>query len=208
MFNKAVTVFFTFVIIASAHSFRETNISKSSMNEEINNNDSIRPRQLINEPFNCTGCESCSYNGICINNTMCYCKDGYTTFNPTTNVQCNYKQVNRLNTLMIEMFLFAGGGGHWYLKNTMHAVGNIIYFFGGLILIYILSKYITLTYVQLYYTFRGRLLIERSNTIKYVRDDLIIIWFIGLVVYWLYEIIMISTGKMTDGNGVHIGSWE
>jgi len=52
--------------------------------------------------------------GRCINQTVCVCKDGYTTIDYSGNhIYCNYKQASRIKAFLIEIF-FGFGLGHFY----------------------------------------------------------------------------------------------
>ena len=194
-YNKILSLtFFSVITLVFSESLRNT--SNNNHNIILIEDDHICIQKSINitKSFNCIGNESCSYHGTCINSTMCHCNNNYVTHNPTTNVQCNYNQKNRLVAFLLELFLFGGGAGEWYLENTKYAIGNIVYFFGGML-------------VVLCMTCIGACTFNNKKSVNAFSSFFATLWLSGWVIYLLYELIMIGSGQRIDGNGVKIGSW-
>lgn len=145
---------------------------------------------LSTDVFNCTGHESCSYRGVCVNANECMCDDGYITYRPSSDVQCNYRQKKALIAFLLEFFLPIVGAGEWYLGNTGYAIGQLIYFFGGLILLCIIPC-----------IFVKCIGADKTKAIGYFYGFL---WLCGLIAYWIYEFVVTGTAIRLDGNGAPI----
>jgi hypothetical protein len=136
--------------------------------------------------LNCTSTFNCNYNGICGENNKCYCNDGYITFN--SNTSCNYKQKSTIIAFLLEFFFgFESGAGYFYLGLNALGIAQLVYFWGGVcIFINFLSKTTD---------------IENSLLISFI-----FLWLIGVFIWWLYAIIIISSGQINDSNGAPIQS--
>ena len=105
--------------------------------------DIVTVQSVMQPVINCTSPASCSWNGFCVDINTCRCDDGYTTHynkgnnkdNNNVTKACNYKQKSRLVAFLLQFFLFIVGAGNWYLDNVALAAGQLIYNFGGTMMI-------------------------------------------------------------------------
>ena len=136
--------------------------------------------------YNCTTNADCNYNGNCMNNHQCKCNDGYITFDSET--QCNYKQKNTLTAFLLELFIgMYTGAGYFYLELNYLALGQLFYFWGGILVFCFSSLCI-------------------SSDFKIIIPILIFLWGIGIIMWWLYVVILIAKGTIRDNNGAPIPS--
>jgi len=171
------------------------NINNIIPSNEVQNNF----HQNLLKNFTCKPFQSgyeCSYHGVCHEDgRRCICFDGYTT--SSNFFACDYKQKNSMFAFSAEIpFGFLTGAGYFILGLNSMGIGQILYFWIGLILCGILC------------------------VAKYIEDDNInnsgccflmfycfsFFWSIGVLVWWIYALVTISNGSLVDTNGILIPS--
>ena len=158
--------------------------------------------------------KNCPFNqGFCLSDT-CECLDGYKTlYNPKLAVDqqiyCNYKQINHLIPLILELFF--PGIGHFYVGKYWFGLIKLILalVFLGLCY-YIYSEMKIPSYFE---TFRKMLL----N--KFIDDDILRCYnrneikfeiihfcfkidFYIFLIFWAFDLYMYFTKTYYDGNGI------
>lgn len=142
---------------------------------------------------NCTNA-LCNYHGICNDDkTECICDSGYITYKSNNGTQCNYKQKNTVVAFCLSLFLFPVGAGEFYLENMGLGAGQLVYVFGFCILIAILTCVLGFT-------------MKDTDGSVVIIPCFICLWSMGLIAWYIYDVVTIGKGNMTDGNGAPIPS--
>jgi hypothetical protein len=137
---------------------------------------------------------ACSYHGVCSGNYTCVCNTGYITFPSSSINGCNYKQKSQLTAFLLQFFLGEiCGAGEFYLGNNDIGAGQIVYFWGNTIFIILMICTLTNFYKEN----------EIMSTIYIWR----ILSGIGLIIWWIYELVVISNGIRHDGNDAPLENW-
>ncbi|AYV77643.1 MAG: hypothetical protein Dasosvirus17_3 [Dasosvirus sp.] len=144
------------------------------------------PKEMnLEELFICIGTSSCSYNGQCDDSgNYCHCYAGYITYQPSSDVQCNYEQKKRSEAFWLEIFFGMVGAGEWYLGNIDIATGQLAMFLGIKVL------------YGCFYIFIGKNA-KTGVSIPYL----------ALGIWIIVDCIYIGTGNRLDGNGAPISGW-
>lgn len=139
---------------------------------------------------NCTE-EACNYNGVCTNTGACYCFHGYITYNSDDGGSCNYKQKETFAAFLLEFFLgMEFGAGYWYIGQNGLAAGQLVFFWGS-ILVYCIIFCIG----------------KNSGKCAAVIAGLFgCLHAIALLGWWIYALVDIAGGTITDGDGASIPS--
>jgi len=184
----------------------------SNLNKKVGQSSliSILPVGDINffdvQTNNCT-IQKCSFPfGYCSSSTNCHCSYGYANVNlnytlinsdsKTNNLYCNYSQKNQLTSFILE-FIFPFGVGHFYaLRNT----------FGLIKIMFVLVS--PLLFCLLVCV--GIIAMDSLNCQKFfavISAGLGLIYTIGVVVWFLVDLVMFGLNKYKDGNGVPLKEW-
>jgi hypothetical protein len=80
--------------------------------------DTISKSMQINAT--CVSNEDCSNHGQCVNNTVCHCDPGWTTFSRTINESksCSYEQHSKKKALFLSLFAGFVGADWFYLSRN------------------------------------------------------------------------------------------
>jgi TM2 domain. len=143
---------------------------------------------LISSNFTCvpnTKDIECNYHGVCTSaGDDCICDEHYITYNPPNNTKCNYKQKKRLVAFLLQFYFGALGAGEWYLGNNDLACFIVMY---TLLIIFA---------------------IWLSNLRRFdMIAPILCLWFIGLVIWMVFELVVIGSGIRLDGNDLPMTSW-
>ena len=143
-------------------------------------------------PFNCTDPDiDCNANGRCATNKQkCICNNGYVTHDSNDGTQCNYKQMSRFAPFFTELFVGFLGVGYFVLGETALGIGQLFLFIGPLILLCIFMCLGAAC---------GEDGVKAGAGAGYCLFAMCII---GGFAWWLYAVIGMGTGSITDSNGV------
>lgn len=147
----------------------------------------------------------CSNHGVCNRNgTECICDDGYTTYKPDGNQQCNYERKKQIVAFGLAWIACTTGAPYFYLGDT--TMGLLYFFFGigGVITLAILA-----CFASCFLACCGRKtstsgLYEATGAIGAV----IIVMIVLLALIWQI-VLLFQTGlnKLNDVNGIALKSW-
>jgi TM2 domain. len=161
------------------------------------NNDKFSDYQALTTNFNCTPNikdVACNYHGTCVyTGDDCVCDQQYITFNPIDNTKCNYKQKKKVTAFCLQFFFGSFGAGEWYLGNNKLAGGMIAYTIGFFVFVCILS------------CIAGALCGESPGSLFIA--CVVCVWFIGLIIWTIYELVSIANGNRLDGNSAPMMDW-
>lgn len=145
------------------------------------------PRLLADYKCSSTTCP----NGMCDTTNRCFCNDKYTTFQPEAGVQCNYRQKSRYGALLLEFFVgMEAGAGYFYLGYTGLGVGQLILFFPAMIVICVLLCCCAAA---------------KQEKLSVLIGVFSCLWFFGSFAWWLYAVIQMGRGEITEANGAPTG---
>lgn len=149
-------------------------------------NPSVLFSQAWTVPFNCTTDADCDFNGRCMPSGTCRCDERYVTYGETT-VGCNYKKMNRLLPFLMEFFFgFLFGVGYFILGKTALGVGQLLAFF-----------------LPLFSMCASGVCVFKEKSLGAVLCNVIsTLVLLGAVGWWIYALVAIGTGDVTDDNGV------
>ena len=161
----------------------------------------------------CISGKNCPFNqGLCLAD-ICECLAGYKTLNnpklaPEQQIYCNYKQINHLIPLILELFF--PGIGHFYVGKYWFGLIKLILalVFLGLCY-YIYSEMRIPSYIE---TFRKMLLNEDldygmmrcgeiDKKLEIIHFCFKIDFYIFLI-FWAFDLYMYFTKTYYDGNGI------
>ena len=137
---------------------------------------------------------SCSKvtHGICLSEAYAVCEKEYATKEDETDNWCEYKRKKQLTYFLIET-IAAFGVGHIYAKNYKYGIPKLIY--------WIISWSLILT-IRIISVKKGY-----KNDINCVCSLLSFLLSIGMIVWYIYDVVMIGENRFTDGEGVDILPW-
>jgi hypothetical protein len=133
--------------------------------------------------------------GHCLNSFTCLCSPGYAQdYNQPASQDspiCSYKLKTQAVFLMLEFF-FWFGIGHFYAGRWLYGLLKLLYI-AGIILIDCLTK------IPL-----------KSKTNKFQRFwySFIYVLYFSILIWQLFDIIMIGLNKFYDGNGMQFYTWD
>lgn len=144
---------------------------------------------------NCTA-SMCNNHGTCDDtNTYCICESDYITFKSTDDTSCNYKQKNTLIAFLLEFFLGFAGIGYFYIGRISLGIGQLILNCAGLIPFCVACCC-------------GTALLKDSNScttfVGFLIGCYLLLWCGGILTWWVYALVTIAHGNITDGNGAII----
>jgi hypothetical protein len=125
---------------------------------------------------------------------LCVCFNDYTTYDAQVNQFCNYKQKSQMTAFWLSFFLMNFGGARFYIGNIEIAVGQLCYTIGFCFIMCFFALCLSSFSCS----------DENINTLFHILKGF---WAIGLVIWWLYEIIMFGKNDITDNNGVSLYAW-
>lgn len=136
---------------------------------------------------NCTN-GFCNYRGFCDDTkTYCICNTGYITFRSTDGTQCNYQQASTVAAFLLEFFLGSmSGAGYFYLGKIGLAVGQLVLFL-----------------VSICCCGGGYYYVKGDGSKGYASGGCGLLS-LGIFIWWLYAVIVIGLGHVTDKNGAPI----
>lgn len=141
---------------------------------------------------NCTNpIIDCNGHGKCVNN-ICVCDRGYTTHDPIImNTKCDYKQMNRKKPFLLHILTgWATGAGFFTL-------GHNIFGFAEMIAFVIIISYISFVFCE-----PVNLNKNQCVYVHLLYFPIFIMMMIIMLAFWIWGIVGIATGSITDGNGV------
>lgn len=157
----------------------------------------ILPNEVVSfaksDDFNCTDKADCNYRGQCTETGKCKCNDGYITFKPSKDIQCNYEQKNTVTAFCLQLFFGYVGIGEWYLENNDIAGGQLGLFLGIFVLICIAMC-------------AGLKSDGDTPALAMLIGCICCLAFVGMIIWDVYTIVIIGSGTETDGNGASIQS--
>jgi len=187
-------------------SLDDINTYLGNSNDDINN--SKNSEIIFGYARNITCSESnCNLPNTCIDDKTCKCAIEFAEYElnrPREENEapaileddlpyCNYKKRSKLIYFMMEFF-FAFGFGHFYAKNIKMGILKLLLIFLPCLIIFLAVFY----------------LIESSRKSEQILGLMFVFIFIitcSFCVWWLVDIVMISFGHYTDGNGVPLNPW-
>ena len=163
----------------------------------------------------CISGKNCPFNqGLCLAD-ICECLAGYKTLNnpklaPEQQIYCNYKQINHLIPLILELFL--PGIGHFYVGKYWFGLIKLLLALILLSLCYYIYNNLRIpSYIE---TFRLMLLKDISDEVgcrcaryDYTYDIIQFgfkITFYTFLIFWAFDIFMYFTKIYYDGNGISL----
>lgn len=145
---------------------------------------------VINYPRTCNAGNV--KHGNCVSSTYAMCQKKYATKEDEDDKWCNYKQRNQLTYFLIEA-IAAFGAGHFYAKNYKYAVPKLIYWI--LTWSFIIS-------VRCFSLKRG--LNDQHNLVCSLAA---LLFTIGMIIWYVYDIVLIGENRYLDGDGVELNPW-
>lgn len=140
----------------------------------------------------CITNEDCSNHGVCtmkVNNitvpNYCECDHGYTTFPQDNVIKCNYKMKNRYLAYVLEILIgLYTGAGNMYLENYAYAITSLLLFWIPLIIFCITGRR------------------RKDPCDEGLFFWCVLLWFFGIMIYWIVRTSLINNGNITDHNNV------
>lgn len=131
----------------------------------------------------------CSGRGQCVpSSSDCFCDDGYVTHPPDAVPQCNYKQTSRLAPFLVSLFVGPyTGAGYFMIGQTGLGVGQLLLFWGGLFVGFLL----------------GLIFGKEWDCAVFVFNLFVSF---GVIAFFIASLVQIAQG-MDDGDGVPLGGW-
>lgn len=154
--------------------FGQANVKNEFNTEQLNS--------CLNSTFPCSG------HGTCMPNGECVCFDGYTDYNSKDD--CNYERKSAFAPFLFEIFLGGFGAGWFYIGNIAMGVGQLVYFIPGACII--ACVLVTL----------GVSKDELNGPGAICGCSLGCGWFMGLLVFYIWSLVIIATGQISDENGI------
>lgn len=162
--------------------------------------------QKIDANFSCNiSDEKCSYHGICQEDGKdCICNEGYISSNYSEN-KCSYEQKSAQTAFFFEFFFGTmSGAGYFYLNLAERGIAQLTYFWLPCV-IFLCMNFISLL--------DDSDLINESSykcikVYKIIFKIIIILWILGIIIWWIYALIQISSGSLSDGNNMPIISYS
>ena len=140
--------------------------------------------------FNCTVLADCSKHGVCAG-VSCICDNGFSTHPEYAVPQCNQRRKSRTVAALFSASLLQFGVARFYLGYNTIASGQIIFYSFGLCIIALVSTLLGMIYGGI-------------ATSEPVLGYGVFTWFVTAVVWWCYELMIISDGTLKDSNGLEL----
>jgi hypothetical protein len=155
----------------------------------------IGPRNVSCEVINQDLCDG---NGQlqCDNNIgTCMCDSHYTTHPLTSTKLCNYKQLNYMTAIMLQIFLGYTGAAYFYMRLWVHAACTLSVLILGVLGILAILIYIGVKYGDE---------LGNNNTEKNKLNKIMTCILVINIIWWLIGIALVAARVFTDDNGVDL----
>lgn len=143
----------------------------------------------VSTRVNCTNDLDCNLQGRCnVTSGACVCSTGYITYGGGS--PCGYRQKKQLVAFLLACFIPFGGADQFYLGHDDFGIGKIFYFIGSLFMFCIAACVLRTTAVRLGVLYAA-----------------MILWFLGVIIWWLYDVGTIGTCQQNDVNQAPLEGW-
>ena len=147
----------------------------------------INSTELIEINNNCTQI-TCNFHGTCNPDTnTCVCTDEYSTYKHN---YCIYKRKNQLTAFLLSFFLGTVGADRFYLGDIELGIFKLSYMIVGMCLLCCLAI----------------VLGEKNDGIIYLHC-FNCLYLIGLLVWYMYDLIQIALNNLPDHNHITLNPW-